>query len=248
MAGLLAACTKQQEEADGKYHVRYDFDNEEEWFFFHQDTATVKNYSVNDGYLTLRTRGNTGDRSKYHTDSVRFTTGTYSWRVNVPEMDSLTNTFVSVWLYNDDDHELDIQMGYGKNREREKVNAVPGEMVAHFVSAGYPFLGSGVPILPGWHTLSITLETNYLNQYVASWSIDGKVCQKANLEYGPEYSFFICCSLENARGYGDGPSVKDYSVQIDYVEFDGILADATYFPYIPGKKRIRYYSESPDDL
>lgn len=243
---FLVACKKLQSDnkpEEGITSVRYDFENENGWFFFNQDTATVKNYEFRDGHLNLRTRAFSNDRSKFHTDSIHFTTGTYTWRVRVPDIDSATNTFVAVWLYNDDDHELDFQIGYGKKKSRSRLRTPEDKLIAQMTCMGYPFLATGENISPGWHTLSINLGLNYLNHYVATWLIDGRVAQKVNLDYGPEYSFFICCSLENNHNFGDGISSEDYVAQFDYVEFKGKIMDSKYPPYVPGEKYR--YGDSP---
>lgn len=206
--------------AQNEYEVKeWDFDNLEGWYFYHQDTASICNFALRDGELVMGTRAGTTDRSKMHSIDTTFTSGTYTWRVHVPDILPGERMCISGFLYHDNRHELDIEIGPGQTWVRRAEGVAPGLLLASLTSLGFPYLSSYTPVRPGWHEIQIVLALDNDNHYVASWLIDGVVCQRCNLEYGPEVSFRIGCSAENLKFIGDTPTTKDYYVRFDKMTY-----------------------------
>lgn len=80
------------------------------------------------------------DRKKVHTVERIYTTGRYTWRTHIPQMGIGDQCSVGSWIYHDDQHELDFEVGYGKDTVRKELNAAPNEMIAYMTSQAYPFL------------------------------------------------------------------------------------------------------------
>ncbi|TDD99885.1 hypothetical protein E0F76_01420 [Flavobacterium cellulosilyticum] len=179
----------------------------------------VPNYFIDNGYLNISTNANTWDRTKIKTVST-FTTGTYSWRVYVPAMGIGDMASIGAFLYNDDTHELDFEIGYGNQASRQELNAASDDLVVYMTSQANPFQSIKNKIKrEQWHTLSIILTLDSKNKYIATWKIDGATQATRSLTYGTKSKFNIFCSLENLTFIGDHiPNSKNYAL-FDFVEF-----------------------------
>ena len=140
----------------------WEFNDLKEW-----EDATqvgVPNYNIEDGNLRIFTSPNTWDRTKIKSVST-YTTGTYSWRVYIPEIGVGDMTSIGAFLYNDDTHELDFEIGYGAKSERNALKAAPDDLIAYMTSQANPFKSTAVKIKRGqWYTLSIQLTLNTKNK------------------------------------------------------------------------------------
>ncbi len=199
----------------------WDFDNADGWVYFHQDTATVDQWAISDGMLALTTRANTYDRTKMHTADNTFADGVYQWRTYVPAITIGEQVSVGSWIYHDDHHELDFEVGPGKAEIRKEAGAAPDELLACMTNQDLPFKSGYTPIKPGWHDFEIRLDVTADGKYLAIWSIDGVEKQRLNLEFGPETGFTIQCSVENLEFIGDNISASDYTALYDRVSFKG---------------------------
>jgi len=207
--------------ADDIIEAVWEFDTADGWEYYHQDTATVEQWSVNDGKLFLSTRANTYDRSKMHTVGNDYADGVYRWRTYVPAIGEGEQVSVGSWIYHDDHHELDFEVGSGKAEIRAGLNAAPGELLACMTNQDFPFKSGYTVIAPGWHDFEIRLDLRSNGNYLAIWSIDGEEKQRLDLEFGPEFGFAIQCSVENLKFIGDRISGSDYTAQYDRVSFNG---------------------------
>lgn len=222
-AAVIAAGTgscRSGDNAEGRVERFYDFNDSQGWYFFKQDSSRTDNYEIADGLLSLRTRAGEKDRTKFHSRSWDFTTGTYTWRVLIPYIRPGERIVASMFLYHDNDHELDFEVGSGNEKLRRELGLRDGELVVYMIS-GYPNISTYDKISPGWHEFTITLEENYLGRYYAEWAVDGEVKQKAQLDYGPEKAFLIACGAEYLNTLGDSIPTRDYEVCVDYVKFTG---------------------------
>lgn len=192
------------------------FDNLNEW----ADATQVgtPNYFVENGNLNIYTRANTYDRSKIKSvDS--YTTGTYTWRVYVPEMGVGDMASIGAFLYNNDTHELDFEIGYGKQSERESLNALSDELIVYMTSQANPALSYRKAIKRGqWYNLSIQLTLVNRN-YFAKWTINGEVVGSSQLSYGTKFKFKIFCSMENLSFMGDHIPYSNNYALFDFVEY-----------------------------
>lgn len=195
----------------------WDFNDLNEW-----EDATqvgVPNYFAENGILKMFTNANTWDRTKVKSVAT-YAAGTYSWRVYVPEMGVGDCASIGAFLYNDDTHELDFEIGYGNQAIRQELNAASDELIVYMTSQGNPFYSFQHKIKRAqWYTLSITLALNNKKKYVATWKIDNQILTTKTLTYGTQTKFKIFCSVENLSFIGDHiPTTQNYAL-FDWVEF-----------------------------
>lgn len=204
--------------------IRWDFDiNTDGWYYFHQDTASISQCTLADGCLVIKTRANTYDRQKMHTTATNFNKGTYSWRTFISPIALGDQTSIGSWIYHDDHHELDFEVGPGTSEARKNAGAADDELLACMTSQDFPYYSSYTKIKSGWHDFNIILDVDSIGHYVATWKIDGEVKQVLNLQYGTEISFQLSCSVENLEFIGDHIPQNDNYGLFDYVTFSGTL-------------------------
>lgn len=179
----------------------------------------LPNYWVKDGNLTMFTNPNTWERTKIKTLST-FTTGIYTWRVYIPEMGIGDVASVGAFLYINDNHELDFEVGYGKQVIRNQLKAGPDDLIVYMTSQANPFRSYQTKIKRRqWHTFSMELTLNSRRNYKLSWIINGAKAATTELNYGINNKFKIYCSLENLTFIGDHiPKSQNYAI-FDFVEY-----------------------------
>lgn len=197
----------------------WDFNDLNEWEDASINTNGSINYGIDNGILNIFTNANTWERPKIKSVST-FTTGTYSWRVYIPEMGIGDMASIGAFLYNNDTHELDFEVGYGKQAVRQELNAASDDLIVYMTSQGNPFQSIKNKIKRGqWYTLSIELKLDSNRKYYATWKINGDILASTPLNYGTKSKFKIFCSVENLTFIGDHiPNSKNYAL-FDYVEF-----------------------------
>lgn len=178
------------------------------------------NYTIENGHLNIATNANTWDRTKVKSVST-YTTGTYSWRVYVPTMGIGDMASIGAFLYKDDTHELDFEIGYGKLTARQELNASAEDLVVYMTSQANPFQSIMTKIQrEQWYTFSIELKLDSKNKYVAIWKINGNTMASRTLTYGTKFKFKIFCSMENLTFIGDHiPSTRNYAL-FDFVGYN----------------------------
>lgn len=197
---------------------RWDFNDLNEW-----DDATQAgnpNYWIDNGVLHIFTNANTWDRTKVKSVST-YAAGTYSWRVYVPEMGVGDCASIGAFLYSDDTHELDLEIGYGNTAIRQQLNAVADDLIVYATSQANPSHSFQTKIKRGqWYTFSIDLTLNNKKKYVVNWKIDDTVITSTTLNYGSSTKFKIFCSVENLNFIGDHiPTIQNYAL-FDWVTFN----------------------------
>ncbi|WP_235831722.1 hypothetical protein [Flavobacterium rhamnosiphilum] len=195
----------------------WNFDTLTEW----EDATQVgnPNYWIESGNLHIFTNPNTWERSKVKTISS-FTAGTYTWKVFIPEMGVGDMASIGAFLYNNDTHELDFEIGYGNQAIRNQLEADPDDLIAYMTSQANPFQSFKKKIKRGqWYTLSLELTLNSSRKYHVNWKINGELTGATQLTYGDKTKFKIFCSIENLTFIGDHiPNIQNYAL-FDSVEF-----------------------------
>ena len=211
---LLAGCS------DGGRKVRWGFNDLNAWQDDSQGSSP-KSYEITDGTLRMSTRAQTRDRVKVRTTD-RFGAGKYTWRVYVPAMGPGDQASVGAFLYRDDQHEVDFEIGYGKATLRKELNASPTDLVCYSTSQGFPFSSSQVLVgSEAWHTISIEVDHGMDGNYEIKWVVNGKPVKQLQTAFGDEITFTVHCSVENLLFIGDHiPSQENHAI-FDYVEFKG---------------------------
>lgn len=193
------------------------------WNYSHQDTSTVYLAYMQEDTLCIKTRANTFDRIKM-SNEVIYTTGTYKWKTYIPVFNPGDMTSVGSWIYCDDHHEVDFEVGYGTPEAREEAGCKEGEVVACMTNQDFPFTSSYVPILPGWHEFSIRLDV-IDGCYDIHWLIDGVERKNQKVGFGPEVAFRIFVSVENLKFIGSHIATKDNVGRYEWVSFTGETTD-----------------------
>lgn len=193
----------------------------ETWEYEHQDTSTVCSVWLDDDILSVRTRGGTFDRTKMHTPAV-YTSGTYVWKTYIPEMTPGDMTSVGSWIYCDDHHEIDFEVGWGSSEVRKETGCPDDMLLACMTNQDFPYSSSYVPIAAGWHEFSIELKV-VDGCYDVRWLIDGTETKRLQTGFGTETAFRIYVSVENLKFIGDHVAASDNVGRYEWVRFKGFM-------------------------
>lgn len=222
LACISCICVAQQQEKETSVgnptDKKWNFNSLNGWEYGHQDDNPDNQCVLENGYLRIFTRANSVDRKKVRTVDRIYTTGRYTWRTHIPQMGTGDQCSVGSWIYHDDRHELDFEVGYGVDSIRRVLNAAPDEMIAYMTSQAYPFSSVPVTLKTGWHLFEIDLTLKNGNYYI-TWLIDKKKKHELQLGFGREIPFYIFCSVENLKFIGDHPAQQENSGLFDFVRY-----------------------------
>lgn len=187
------------------------------WYYYtHNPEQGSPCYSIEDGCVKIWTNADTMDRNKLQTRAKIFSEGEYIFKLLVTDIAPGEKCSIGAFIYCDDKHELDFEIGYGTAADRKKCGATEDEMVCHMTNQAYPFKSVPVPISKGWHECKLKLE-DIGGYFKASWFIDDELVNNLDLKFGKEVQFIICISVENLEFLGDfQPTHTNYSL-FDYV-------------------------------
>jgi hypothetical protein len=147
-------------------------------------------------------------------------TSTYTWRSFAPEVGVGDMASIGAFLYLDNTHELDFEVGCGRKNTRNELEAEPDDLIVYMTSQKNPFLSYKTKIKRGqWHTFLLKLTLNSRHKYKVSWNINSQQAAAAQLTHGKESEFNIYCSTENLTFSGDHiPYTQNYAL-FDFVEY-----------------------------
>lgn len=197
---------------------RWNFDSLDGWVYAHQDDNPNNQTGIEDCKLRIYTRAGSVDRKKVRTLDKIYTTGRYTWRVYISDMGIGDQASIGAWIYHDDEHEIDFEIGYGKKEVRDQLKAQSDDLVAYMTTQANPFQSTPVLLKKGWHTFEIDLSL-VEGKYLVQWIINNVVVSSVQQTYGTEYPFFIYCSVENLKFIGDHISSKENYALYDYVKY-----------------------------
>lgn len=197
---------------------KWGFRNLDGWVYTHQDDNPDMQCEIDKGKLKIWTRKGSYDRKKMRTADRIYTTGRYTWRTYVPPIKLGDQTSIGSWLYCDDKHEIDFEVGSGNNQIREELKAGPDDLVVYMTTQGNPYHTFPRLIKSGWHIFEIDI-TSIDGKYSVKWFIDGKECASIQQTYGQEIAFYIYCSVENLKFLGDNIATQDNYGLFDYVKY-----------------------------
>ncbi|MFY9153933.1 MAG: hypothetical protein WAO52_18070 [Prolixibacteraceae bacterium] len=188
------------------------------WGYAHQDDNPENQCEIEAGIMKIWTRAGSLDRKKICTLDKVYTTGRYKWRTYISDMGVGDQASIGSWIYNDDHHEIDFEVGYGKQAVRDELGAQSDDYVAYMTTQDNPFKSVPVLIKGGWHIFEIDLSL-VKEKYFVQWIIDGEVVSTVQQTFGIQYPFLILCSVENLQFIGDTPASKVNYGLFDYVEY-----------------------------
>lgn len=204
-----------------------DFEGEEINFDDWYDDSSRRspaNYYLENGSLKIGTRAQTSDRVKLRTFKDSFGLGKYEWRIFVPAINPGDQVSVGAFLYFDDEHEFDFEIGYGQIEDREMYLPKTDELLAFCVSQSGT--SKGIPVLANaWHTFSLELTLNDENNFLVKWLINEEVVKELNTDFGEEITFSAICSVENLSFMGEQLPVSDTYALFDYFRFYTLLKE-----------------------
>ncbi len=216
----VSSCKKKQTDYNAlrPAPIRWDFNNLDGLVKY---TPTMpNNYEINNGVLKIYTRPNTYDRIKFRSKDKIYVQGKYFWRVFVPALGVGDMTSIGCFLYCDDAHELDFEIGYGKSNVRDSHNASDNELLVYITSQGNPHHQLVTKIQrEQWYNLEIDLELHN-GKYLATWYINSNPITSSQLDFGPvDTKFYVFVSVENLTFIGDHiPTQENYGL-FDYMEY-----------------------------
>ncbi|MBF1448964.1 MAG: toxin-antitoxin system protein, partial [Prevotella oris] len=136
----------------------WNFDTMKDWVVANQGSDQVNHASIEnnagckDGKaLKIYTAANTQQRKKVHTVQ-QYGSGLYTWRTYISDLGEVERTSIGSWLWHDDKHELDFEVGSGTAAERTALGLASDEVVAYITSQNNPWLQQKVGIKKNaWH-------------------------------------------------------------------------------------------------
>ncbi|MFI3281794.1 MAG: hypothetical protein R3Y44_07490 [Rikenellaceae bacterium] len=197
----------------------WNFDTLDGWVYAHQDDNPNMQCEIEDGVLKIFTTANSRDRKKMRTADKIYTTGRYTWRTYIPQMGKGDQASVGSWIYCDDKHEIDFEVGYGQQHVREKLGAEDDDLIVYSTTQANPYNTQITTIKSGWHIFEIDL-TLVDGAYLVTWIIDGEQVSSIQQTYGDEYKFYIFCSVENLKFLGDHIASQDNYGLFDFVKYE----------------------------
>ena len=203
--------------------TKWDFANLDGWELANQGDENVDHSSIEnnaeceDGKaLRIYTEANSQQRKKMRT-TKQYGSGLYTWRTYISNLGEVERVSIGSWLWHDDAHELDFEVGSGTSEERSALNAADDEVIAYMTSQDNPWLQQKVKIKKNeWHIFQIDLKL-VNEKYFATWLIDEVPYSTQQLSFGEEYPFYIFCSIENLKFIGDAWPHKDNYGLWDYM-------------------------------
>lgn len=170
-------------------------------------------YQIEDGKLRMVTRPETRDRVKIRTTN-RFGAGRYTWRVYVPAMGVGDQASIGAFLYHDDKHEVDFEIGYGTAAVREELQAQDTDLVCYCTSQAHPYSSSQL-VIPrdAWYTLVMDIRHGENDNYKVTWFVNDRQVKQLQTRFGDEITFTVHCSVENLTFMGDHiPTQENYAL------------------------------------
>ncbi|MBL4745919.1 MAG: hypothetical protein JKY08_06100 [Flavobacteriaceae bacterium] len=204
----LSSCSKTediQDVADTENFIET-FKNSEKTFEKWMEDAYSfgGDFTVENGILAIKNHANQSDRTKLKTKKNSYGYGSYTWEIYTSKRDLFDQTSLGAFLYYNDEHEIDFEIGSGKETERTKLNAQEDDQLIYCVIQGNP--DDSHPYLikeEQWHTIMIKLSPASSGNYLATWFLNGNLLQKVVLEFNDEFRFHVFCSLETLNFIGD---------------------------------------------
>ncbi len=204
--------------------IKWDFSTITNWVLANQndmiDNSSIEHNGecTNERALKIYTEANSRQWKKLRTEK-KYGAGLYTWRTYISDLAEMERVSIGSWLYNDDKHEIDFEIGSGNSKDREELKLNSNEVIAYITSQDNPWVQKKVKLKKNkWYVFQIDLKL-VNKQYFATWIIDGTPYAKQQLSYGEEYLFYIFCSVENLEFIGDAWPHKDNYGLWDYVSY-----------------------------
>ncbi|WP_146106923.1 hypothetical protein [Polaribacter porphyrae] len=177
-------------------------------------------HQLENNHLKIKTRPNTEDRVKVRSKNT-FTTGSYTWRIFIPEFKLYEQVSIGAFLYHNEkeEFEFDFEIGSGKKADREKINLKDDEAIVFCVSQFSPSNSSHFWVkMEEYHNFTMQL-LDVDGFYFVKWFINDTLIKELQTEVKSNIKFKAHCSLENLFFMGDKPPTKENYVLFDFFEY-----------------------------
>ena len=207
----------------GSVNYIYDFSNLDGFSWQGGVGEFIYNAECKDGRaLSITTAKGSKDRIKA-ASKYQFGSGKYIWRLFVSDMGLNDQASIGAFIYNNDAHELDFEIGSGTSANRSKYNAKDDEVLCYATSQANPHVQKIITIKKNaWHTvmLDMALEGDKKGgKYVAKWLVDGEPMLEQKMNFGEEVPFTSIVSVENLGFMGNHLPKQDTYGLFDYFEY-----------------------------
>ncbi len=173
-------------------------------------------YALEEGRIKFTTRPKSKDRVKIRSKKT-FTTGSYTWRILVPEFTLFEQVSVGAFLYHNEkeEFEFDFEIGSGQKVNREIIGIQNNEAIVYCVSQFSPSNSSHFAVKMGEYA-SFKMELSDVNGfYFVKWYINNTLVKELQTTVKSTIEFKVHCSLENLFFMGDVPSENNNIVYFD---------------------------------
>ncbi len=216
---IFSACKVKKEVTYQNFTENFS-DKESLYKYWEDDSQnnSPKNYTFEYNHLKMISRANTNDRVKIKTKSYFSGYGSYTWRVYIPKMVIGEQCSIGAFLYFDDKHELDFEIGSGTKKIRNELQAKNDDLVVYCTSQGLPYRST--PFLlknEYWYQLKIQISKGKHGNYLAKWYLNNKLLTTEQLSY--KSKFYAFCSIENLSFIGDELPKYDNYTLFDWFKF-----------------------------
>lgn len=179
-------------------------------------------YFLDDNKLKITTRSNSKDRVKVRSKRNNFTTGTYTWRIFVPNFKLFEQVSIGAFLYHNEEEEFefDFEIGSGQKIDREKINLKNDEAIVFCVSQFHPSNSSHFAVkMNAFSDFKMEL-INVNGFYLVKWFINNNLVKTLQTAVKSNVKFKVHNSLENLHFMGDKKTTIENYVLFDSFTFN----------------------------
>ncbi|PQJ76422.1 hypothetical protein BTO16_10950 [Polaribacter glomeratus] len=179
-------------------------------------------YSLENNKLKITTRATTNDRVKVRTKRRNFTTGTYIWRIFVPEFRLYEQSSIGAFLYHNEEDifEFDFEIGSGQKLDREKINLKNDEAIVFCVSQFSPSNSGHFAVKMNEYSDFKMELLNVNGYYLVKWYINNNLVKTLQTNVRSTIKFRVHNSLENLHFMGDKTTSTENYVLFDSFSYE----------------------------
>ena len=178
-------------------------------------------YFLENKKLKITTRPKTKDRVKIRSKRT-FTTGSYTWRIFVPEFILYEQISIGAFLYHNEkkEFEFDFEIGSGNKEDRAKINLQNNEAIVYCVSQFSPSNSEHFSVKMNEYANFKMELVDVEGFYLVKWFINNNLVKTLQTNVKSTIKFKAHCSLENLHFMGDFETTKENYVLFDFFKFD----------------------------
>ena len=228
IAGLLSCCKSQKIpdiyfETINSLMLQEDFESKKRFSSVWENDSHngLDSYKLEKKHLKITTRATSKDRVKVATKRKDYGVGIYTWQIYIPKFSPNDRCSVGAFIYHssDTEYEFDFEIGSGKQKIREELNAEENEAVVYCTSQKSPHNSSRFLVkMDAYSEFKLKLSL-VKNAYLVEWYLNGKQLKTLQTEVPGSVKFSIYASLENLTFMGNHLPEHENSVLFDRITF-----------------------------